>query len=494
MQASTFNNHEWNPPLPLEEVPLNPWPDNVFPSPFEQFVNELARSTETPIELSAMLTLSAVATASQNRYQVQVKSDYHEPVNLWPVIVLPPASRKTKVYGEVTAPLRKWESEQKAIMEPLIKSAQSKRKTAEARLKELRILASRADETQYDDIQNDIELLEQELVEVPSCPQIWTSDVTPEQLATIMSTNDEAMSLLSDEGGIFDILGGLYSDGKANIDLFLQSHSASPVRVDRGSKPPIFMERAILTMGLTIQPEVLKNMCRNKTFRGRGLLGRFLYVMPKSNIGSRTFCEAPMDKECVQLYQRALQTLMNHPVSVKNGKRSLCSLILSEEAYAKWLSYAKTVESLMGEEIGHLSHITDWAGKLPGAIARIAALLHIMRYAFEKPWQHQISSEDLTSAVKIGHALTKHALVVFDLLQQDNAMQVAGTIYQWIKQENIRQFTFRECQRKFRRVKKDELKPSLAILGERDILQEIEINKSIGRPSCIYEVNPLLFE
>ena len=35
-----------------------------------------------------------------------------------------------------------------------------------------------------------------------------------------MAANNEAMAVLSDEGGIFDILSGLYSDGKANIDLF----------------------------------------------------------------------------------------------------------------------------------------------------------------------------------------------------------------------------------------------------------------------------------
>ena len=81
------------------------------------------------------------------------------------------------------------------------------------------------------------------------------------------------------------------------------------------------------------------------------------------------------------------------------------------KAYEKWLSYAKTVEVLMGDDIGHLSHITDWAGKLPGAIARIAALIHIMRYAYQNPWQYLISFEDMASAVKIGHVLTNHALV-----------------------------------------------------------------------------------
>ncbi len=106
LKMQDLNPHfsDWPEPLPLEEVPLLPWPENSFPAPFEIFIKELARSTETPIELAAMLTLSVVATATHKRYQVQIKADYFEPVNIWSVVVLPPASRKTRVHGEVATP------------------------------------------------------------------------------------------------------------------------------------------------------------------------------------------------------------------------------------------------------------------------------------------------------------------------------------------------------------------------------------------------------
>ena len=495
MQDSTSNTSDWTEPLPLEEVPLLPWPENSFPPPFETFVKELARSTETPIELASLLTLAVVAAAAHKRYQVQIKADYFEPVNIWSVVVLPPASRKTRVHGEVAAPLKKWECEQKEIFEPQVKASESKRKTGDARLKELRNRAAKAKENEYIKLQEDIERLETELNVIPTCPQIWASDVTPEHLATIMTANEEAMAVLSDEGGIFDILGGLYSDGKANIDLFLQAHSASPVRVDRGSRPPIFMQRAILTMGLTIQPEVIKNICRNTTFRGRGLLGRCLYAIPKSNIGARNFDEAPMSSEATKNYRKALQSILNHPDFVIENAKTQYTLTLIQEAYEKWLSYAKTVEALMGEEIGYLSHITDWAGKLPGAIARIAALLHIMRHAHQCPWQHPISLQDMTAAVKIGHALTNHALAIFDLLQQGSTIQLAKDIYKWIKDEKRIIFTRRDCSRKFRRSKKEEIKSSLEILEEKDIVREREPVQGIsGRKRNIFDVNPRLFQ
>jgi hypothetical protein len=489
MQENKPTLNDWNPPLTLEGVKLPAWPEDIFPEPFNLFLKELSRSTETPIELASMLILSIIATTAQKKYEVQIKLDYREPLNIWTLGILSPASRKSRVYSEVVFPLKEWEFEQKNKIEPLVQIANSRKKTMEARLKEMRQRAAKAvDINKFNELQQQIENLERNTPPTPAYPQIWTGDVTPEQLGNIMSANSDAMAVLSDEGGIFDILNGLYSDGKANIDLFLQSHAASSLRIDRGSRPPILMQRPVLTMGLTIQPQVIKTICRNKTFRGRGLLGRFLYVIPKSNIGSRSLEEPSMQVEVSHDYRNAVKAILN---SKFDDNKHI--LILSPEAYYKWQKYAKFVERMMDEEIGHLSHIMDWAGKLPGAIARIAGLLHIMRYAHQSPENHQISLIEMSSAIKIGHVLINHALMVFDLLQEDNEEEVALTIFNWLKRDKVVQFTHRECLRKFRRFKKNELKPALEKLKEHEILREKETKPTLGRPSGLFEVNPLLF-
>ncbi len=485
MQDSASNNDEWGEPLSLEGRSLLQWPKNVFPEILEEFACELARSTETPVELSAMLALAVVATASQKKYQIQVKEGYCEPTNLWVIGILPPASRKSRVYREATVPLKRWELEQKVIVTPRIQSLSSARKTMEARLKGLRAQSSKmANDSDFDKLQEQIESLESKMLEVPGYPQIWASDVTNEQLGVIMEANGNAMALLSDEGGIFDIIGGLYSDGRSNIDLLLQSHSAGSIRVDRGSRPPIFMERAVLTMGLTVQPSVVKKICENKTYRGRGLLGRFLYVIPKSNIGTRTLEEPPMSSECIKSFEIMIAAILEQPTT------DLHMLQLDEEAYGKWLEYAKCNEALMGEGIGYLSHITDWAGKLPGTIVRIAGLLHIFRYVHHRPEEYRISAQDMASAIKIGHVLTSHALVVFDLLQEDEAINIARSIYLWIKEQKSGSFSLRECERKFRRYKKDDLKKGLALLEDSEIVRRWEKHSQTGRKSEIYSVNP----
>jgi hypothetical protein len=493
MQELNSSTKNWNPPIPLEEeVHLYPWPDNVYPEPFNAFIHELSRSTETPIELSAALILAMVATAVQTSFQVQIKEDYYEPLCLWVLPILPPGERKSRVYTEISLPLKEWELEQKKLMEPIIQSAASKNKTMEVRLKELRNKAAKVEGSNFSAIQQQIESLEKEMTPIPSHPRIWTGDITPEHLGTLMALNQECASVLNDEGGIFSILAGLYSDGNPNIDLVLQGHAASPVRVDRGSRESVVLNRPVLTIGITVQPQTIKEICSNKTFRGRGLLGRFLYVMPKSKIGLRTLEEPPISQEVVIQYRQIVKTLLN--LRQTKDKQQLRNLKLSVEAYQKWKEYAKLIEKLMGEEIGKLTHMTDWAGKLAGAIGRIAGLIHCMRYANDNPVDHEISFTDMHAAVKIGHCLTSHAIAVFDLLHQDGVVPIGRQLLNWIKYEKRTQFKFRDLQRKFRRFKKNELEPVLTLLKEHEILQEWEYKPDNGRPSRLFEVNPLIFE
>jgi replicative DNA helicase len=163
------------------------------------------------------------------------------------------------------------------------------------------------------------------------------------------------------------------------------------------------------------------------------------------------------------------------------------------EAYQKWKEYAKLIEKFMGEEIGKLTHMTDWAGKLAGAIGRIAGLIHCMRYASSNPLDYEISFDDMHAAVKIGHCLTNHALAVFDLLHQDGAVPIGRQLLNWIKYEKRNQFKFRDVQRKFRRFKR-ELEPVLTLLKEHEIIQEWELKPQHGRPSRMFDVNPFIFE
>lgn len=490
------NTGNWQAPISLESATLPPWPDDVFPGSIQDFVTALSESTETPPELSAMMVLAAISAAAQGNYRVRIKADYFEPVNIWTCAALPPGSRKTAVQTAATAPLTKWEKLQREKLEPAIKKAQADDATIREQINFLRKQASKAKGAEFEQLKKEIADTEANLPEIPTVPQIWAQDVTPENLGTIMADNNERMAILSDEAGIFDILGGRYSGGVPNLDLFLQGHAGSAVRVNRGSRPPVFMQTPALTFGLSPQPEVLRGLTEKPSFRGRGLLGRFLYVLPPSNLGYRTLNANPIFPDYSARYEGILTGILNQEMaSDSEGEPCPYILKITVDAVQIWHTFAHKIEAGMREG-GTFAHLTDWAGKLPGAVIRIAALLHITRHALVRPWEKEISIEDMSAALRMADVLSIHALAVFDLMGADPALDGARVVLRWIEREGKPEFTFRDCHyvHKTRYKRTAELEPIMEVLIERHYIRPRALKQVQGRPSRIYEINPAILE
>ena len=86
--------------------------------------------------------------------------------------------------------------------------------------------------------------------------RLMADDASPEALTSLLAENNGKMSVVSAEGGIFDILAGRYSNG-VNIDTFLKGHAGDSLRVDRRGRPSEYIAHPALSVLLTIQPAVL---------------------------------------------------------------------------------------------------------------------------------------------------------------------------------------------------------------------------------------------
>lgn len=104
----------------------------------------------------------------------------------------------------------------------------------------------------------------------------------PRTVAT--AANGGRLALISDEGGIFDTLAGRYSS-TPNLDPYLMGHSGRPIRVDRRGREPQFIASPALTVGVMAQPSVLRKFGANADLAGRGIVARFLFVLPMSLAG-----------------------------------------------------------------------------------------------------------------------------------------------------------------------------------------------------------------
>ena len=462
---------------------------SLLPSWSGDMAHAVADNTQTPPAMSVMLILAVLATAAQRRWEVKPYGegdDYSETLSLWVLAVMLSGERKTAVINPVTSPLRLYEKIERDRLRREIVSVNAARAVAKKRIEKLVRDASNADD---DDARQRIRVeIEREEEGMPAeihAPKLYTGDVTAETLQGMLVKYGERMAVISDEGGIFQVMAGLYSNGNANTDVFLQAHPGSPVRVDRADREA-YLERPALSFGLALQPGILQDVASSGRFRNNGTLARYLYVVPASNVGKRDVRRrVPIPQEVRNAYEAGILGLLDKRPMVA------CKPVMlpfSDAARELWLDFADEIERSHGEG-GKLESISDWTSKLPGAAARMAGLIELATVGSAA---ESISEDAAARGVALARALIPHAQEAFGLLGADAADGDALAMLKWIRAEGHASFKRSTCQKamegRFRSV--DRLIKAAERLIQRDVLREFREPNKGAPPSTWYRVNP----
>jgi putative DNA primase/helicase len=168
-----------------------------------------------------------------------------------------------------------------------IASVKAQRSVAEKRIERLRQDAAKAkDATERAQLTAEIEREELDMPDELRAPRLFTGDTTAERLQAMLVEHGERMAVLTDEAGIFQIMAGLYNGGAANLDVFLQGHAGTP-HTGRPGRAQRAYRPARPGCGPVLQPGVLADVAGSRRFRDTGLLARFLFAIPTSNVGRR---------------------------------------------------------------------------------------------------------------------------------------------------------------------------------------------------------------
>lgn len=486
VQASA---QEWPDPVLPGMVKTPDIPAAILPSWLGAMAGAVAESTQTAPALAVMVGLSVLASVLQRRFEVApFGDDYTEPLALWTLTAMPSGSRKSAVFGAMTAPLLRWEKLENDRGRAERGRVESARKVAEKRIERLLADAAKAKDDHEREqiraaIQHEKDIMPAEL----RAPRLFTDDVTTEKLGAMLADYGERLSVLSDEGGIFQIMSGIYSGGNANLDVFLKGHAGTAIRVDRAGRAA-HVNKPALSFGLALQPGVLSEVSANRRFRDSGLLARFLYAMPSSNVGKRDVRRRVSVPDRVRDdYEAALFRLLENMPAVIGKPRVLP---MTEPALDLWADFAQEIEDHQGEG-GRYEAISDWTSKLPGAVARIAGLLELAEVGVGA---EEVSELATRQAVALGRLLIYHAQAAFGLLGTDGVDADAAAIVKWVQANGLTEFSRRECQKslsgRFRT--QERMSKALDRLQQQDALRHFT-RRNKGAPSsemCL--VNPKL--
>lgn len=482
---------KWEQPIPFTQYALPPFPVDAFPPAIRDYVLAVAETTQTPVDMAATAALAVLALCQQGKYRVKGKDDWIEPLNLFTVIVAEPSERKSAVISHMAGAVHRYEAAYNQQHANAIELSRVEKRILEKQQRNLEEMVLKG-KAQIEDLQ-DVSMQLANFREVMPM-RLYVDDVTTEKLTSVLSENNGTAAIVSAEGGIFDMLAGIYTKN-VNIDVFLKGHSGDTIRVDRIGRNSESIMNPALTVLLAVQPSVLSGIMSNGTFRGRGLTARFMYCMPQSKVGERKYRTQPIPDEVSRCYELTIRNLLDE------GTPQTPELIyLSPEADKQLEAFAGEVESKLKNEY---ADIPDWAGKLVGAVLRISGLLCRAANAkcadfLDIPESTMVSKEQMAGAIAIGRYFTEHARAAYSLMGADDLIKQSKYTLDAIVKNGLVEFTRRDIMRFCRSFRKaEQVQPVLNHLADLGYvaLKETEQPFGKGRPSNpTYLVNPLIYQ
>jgi hypothetical protein len=433
---------DWKDPIPFDDYSdLPAFPTEMLGAIGVEMVESVAVTNQVDSGLPASMYLAALSTCLSRKLSVDLRT-HNEPVNIYTCPILDSGERKTATMQLMMKPIYNYQIDVK-------KATPEEEET----------------------------------------PIFIVDDITTEALFKVMTENNERMSVISAEGGIFQIMAGKYSTrGYSNFDLYLKAHAGDPCSSHRVGRNAQFMESPSLTMCLAVQHDVINEIGCNPQFRGRGLTGRFLFNRCKPKAGYRIRQTKTISDEILQIYKKHITDLMN--VSFYNT-----TILMTDDAQALWDSFYNETEEEMRRS-GKLYTIKDWGSKLAGAVARISGLLHFAQHG-PGATDKQISIDTVISAIDIGKYYKQHALAVFGLMGDNPQVQAAKLILKYLLAHKPSKFKGREVlQNKSAFKSMDTVNLGLNCLESQNYIVRVtpDPTKS-GRPeAATFRVNPKVYQ
>jgi replicative DNA helicase len=483
---------DWSDPVPFNDLSLLPdFPVDALPKIGRDIVEKVSEVNQVDPALTASLYLAALSVCCAGKKNVDLIT-HKEPLNIYLCPISDSGNRKSSTTSEMSNPLYVTQRLCQENMAATIRDAQNTFRIKEGRIEKLQKSASAEDSLvkrrQYETEASD---LMHELAEnpVPTIPVFLVDDVTPEKLGSLMAENGERIAVLSSEGGLFNTMAGKYSRDTGINDLFLKAHAGDYWASHRIGRDTKTMEKPTLTLCLSVQSGVIDDIGKNAQFRERGLLARFLFALCKSQVGYRKRHLLSVPDQLRRDYKHHISSLMDMPSSD-------VSLTISPDAHERWNEFYDYIEQELRPDHS-LYYLPDWGSKLPGAVARIAGLLHLAQHG-TPGLSIPISVNSVTGSCAIGAYFKEHAVAVFGLMQEDKRIKFAKQILGYIKRHRPETFKGRDVIHHTAIKFMEDVQLGLEVLMERGYIKPAQPNipedpRRRGRPeAAVYLVHPAI--
>lgn len=469
---------EWEPPLLTTSILTPEIEEDTIPCKLQPVVSNICQHLEVSCGMVYLTALGILAAAVQGKFEVRLTDTFSVPCNLYFLAFSAPGTRKSPVLSILSRPIYEWEKSQKDIWLPKIRKQELEASLIQEKLADLRKQAKQAQHP--DAIIDEMMTLEASIQKIDVVPKIILNDTTPESLLAFLNDHNGQCAIISDEGSIFDVLGGLYTNNIANIDVLLKGWDKGNISMKR-RECEINIE-PLLTFCVLAQPAVLNKISAKKSFSGFGLLERFLMWYPQSNIGYRTHNGASIQKDIIDEYNKFIKGFLDIPMS-----ETPRVLSLSSDGYESIVKSVQHLERHLAVD-GKYHKIATWSCKMSAQLGRLSGLLHLA----EGQTEEIISNNTVRKAIVLYKLLLKHALKAYNEARFDEDDKIMEEIIEWVLLQKQGCFFKKDLTYAFKdKVKVDKIDKMLRNLISRNIISR---PIAMGHKTLKYLVHPDLLK
>lgn len=409
---------------------LLPFPVKALPPIIGDMADAIATTTSTDVAMAGTSILSAVSYCFSGVYRMSAKRDHTEPLVIDALTVAEPSFKKSPVISMVKQPFIQFAHDWNENNKQDIFKSQAERKLLEGKLEAL--------EKKKDVTADEIAEMQTELSNIPTSNfrRIVVDDITPESLVHQLEENGTLL-MISDEAGMLGNFSGRYSNNIPNLDLLLKSWNGETYISDRATRDSIVLKKPYMSICLACQPYVFNSMINNSAFRGSGLIARFLYCFPVSNIGTRKYDTQAVPETVSESYKKLIYKLLGTKFTYHDEKELY--LHFDGKAYGEFVDYYNNF--IEPHLVTDMAFCKDWGGKYHGELLRLCGIIHCIKCVLDdaNPAENCVTLDTFCNAIEIGEYFREQAIYAYSLGDVDIATIKAERVLNKIRSKHITQ-------------------------------------------------------
>jgi hypothetical protein len=485
----------WPEPVPLSEVPAAaPLPLEVFPEVLQGFVRDAAAAFPCPPDYVAVPLIVVAGGALGAARELAVKESHKQRASCYAAVIGPPGSAKTPAM--------------ELVVEPLLDVGDAARAEWKARMGEY--------EAQLDDYESELKEWKKthsgdrpKKPERPTLDRTTVDDFTTEALVRVLQENPRGVTLPKDELVAWVLSMNAYRQGKgSDQQFFLSAWSGKDYTGDRSGtheQGPLCVRRPFLSIVGGLTPDnltVLRGDVGGRTAKKDGHLDRLLLSYPREpEVAEENW--AVISERTRQTWAAVvakIRTLEMVPVTAGGlvvGHRPYL-VKLTDSGRQAWRRYTRAHAAEVNAE-DFPRHLKSPWSKFKGYCARLALILHVLRWACGEDCGEDVDGESLNRAATLVAYFKSHARKVYAAIDASPSVGLGRRLLDWIRRESKSRFTRRNAYRALRPSCSTvaDVDPVLALLADHGFIRPLPSAgpvRSGRKASPEYEAHPSLLD